>query len=120
MRDRRRVWGEWVVRLWPAVRASREAGSRSYRVALAFYLGCLAWRRASNWLHRRFYRAKLPRPLETQKGVPRRAHRHGGRWPDSLNDSSNSFDPIQLLSWLPSTGASSLLTQNREEEPVLR
>ena len=41
-----------------------------HRVTRTFFLGCIARRRPSNWLHRRFYRAVLPRPLETPKGVP--------------------------------------------------
>ena len=58
----------------------RGCGS-SQGVTRTFFLGCTARRRPSNWLPRRFYRVRLPRPLETQKGVPcgRTGIAEGGR-----------------------------------------
>ena len=52
------------------------------RVSRTFYLGCTASeKRSSNWLHRRFYRVMLPRPLETTAGVceERSGWEEGGR-----------------------------------------
>ena len=56
------------------------------RVTRTFCLECIArcphaGGRPSNWLHRRFDRAVLPRPLETEKGAPcgRRGMAEGGR-----------------------------------------
>ena len=60
----------------------------STRVAPSFYLGCVAaLRRPSNWLHRRFGRVKLPRPLETAPGDPegRLATREGSRTAPVVN-----------------------------------
>lgn len=53
----------------------------STRVAPSFCLGCIAWRRPSNWLLRRFGRGGLSRSLETTQGdsVDRTATREGDR-----------------------------------------
>jgi len=73
------------------------AVGRSSRVAPSFCLGCVAIRRPSNWLHRRFYRAVLSRPLETSQGDPtgRTATREGGRTAPSITQTT--CDVVLLL-----------------------
>ena len=72
--------------------ATRRVGllDDSTRVAPSFYLGCVAAKRPSNWLLRRFYRARLSRPLETTQGDPagRTATSEGGRTAPRLSVSS--------------------------------
>ena len=53
----------------------------SSRVAQTFCLECIARGRPLNWLLRRFYRVRLPWPLETSVGAPcgRTGNDEGGR-----------------------------------------
>src|SRR5581483_1274655 len=61
---RRLLLGQIVVVVAPGCRAVAD------RVTPTFCLGCTAGpKRSSNWLHRRWPRVLLPRPLETTAGV---------------------------------------------------
>ena len=71
------------------------------RVAPIFYLECIADRRPSNWLHRRFHRVKLPRPLKTSLGDPcgRAGNSEGGRTaPNVRQVKQRRLAPLSLSS----------------------
>ena len=67
------------------------AGDSWPRVTPIFCLECIANRRPSNWLHRRFHRVKLSRPLKTLIGAPRgrTGTSEGGRTAPNARQSSN-------------------------------
>ena len=77
--------------------ASRRGWGSSTRIAPSFCLECIAQGRSSNWLHRRFGRIELSRPLETKRGAPigHIAAGEGGRTAPTVDLSA--YDKLWLL-----------------------